>query len=126
MRDKLTRFYVAAWLVGSKRVIQPRQSIEIERSVTMVDFSQIDLNQFIEWVLQKPDSRSIGIEIGKRERGGDSSKNIVGFKVWAYDDSLQTGQSVQSVAEINLEAIKERQDKAKYAELKARFEKKGE
>lgn len=92
----------------------------------MIDFSQVDLNAFIQWVLQKPDSRCVDIEIGQRETDGDSTKHIVGLKIWAYDDYLQTGKLVRSVSEIDLEHFKEERDKAKYAELKARFEKKGE
>ena len=69
-----------------------------------------DLNQFAEW--QKGNkSRSIEIKINARET-----------RIWAYDSSMEVGQFVQSVDEIDLAARKEQKERAEFERLRAKFE----
>lgn len=42
--------------------------------------------------------------------------------VWVWDSQLGVGDLVESVDEIDLEAVKEKQEREKYKELKERFE----
>ena len=71
-----------------------------------------DLNQFAEW--QKGNkSRFIEIKINARET-----------RIWAYDSSMEVGQFVQSVEEIDLAARKEQKERAEFERLRAKFEQK--
>ena len=70
-----------------------------------------DLNEFTKWQAEKPDSRHVKIDIEKDR-----------FNAWVYDYEILTGQHVQSVAEINLEAAKEEQERGTYERLKKKFE----
>ena len=72
----------------------------------------MDLNQFLEWQEEKPKSRAITIKAGHGEP----------LMVWVYDRSLRTGQFVKSVDEIDLEAEKDKKEKAEYERLKKKFE----
>jgi hypothetical protein len=65
------------------------------------------------WV--KEGNRSIKIEIG--EVGNNEY-----FSFWAFDYDLMEGQHVNSIEEINIEAVKEKADREKYESLKAKFE----
>lgn len=69
----------------------------------------MDLNQFLEWQEEKPKSRAITIKAGYGEP----------LMVWVYDRGLRTGQFVESVDEIDLEA---KEEKAEYERLKKKFE----
>lgn len=60
---------------------------------------RIDLNQFIDWVEERPQTRMVNIEINNCARSKDLS-------VWVYDYELRTGQHVESVEEIDLLARK--------------------
>lgn len=73
---------------------------------------KMDLNQFLEWQEEKPKSRAITIKAGHGEP----------LMVWVYDRGLRTGQFVQSVDEIDLEAEKDKKEKAEYERLKKKFE----
>lgn len=42
--------------------------------------------------------------------------------VWVWDSQLGVGDHVESVAKIDLEAAKERQEREEYRKLKERFE----
>lgn len=60
---------------------------------------RIDLNQFIDWVEERPQTRMVNIEINNCARSKDLS-------VWVYDYELRAGQIVESVEEIDLLARK--------------------
>jgi hypothetical protein len=72
----------------------------------------INLNQFRDWQAKDPDNRCVDIKISKYE----------GTKVWVYDRILGTGQFVKSVDEIDLDGLKEVEDRAKYERLRAKYE----
>jgi len=74
----------------------------------------IDLNQFAEWQAEDP-HRSVEIKIAGE-----------GTKVWVWDRSIMKGQFVKSVAEINLAAKKEQDERAEFERLRAKFEAKEE
>lgn len=71
-----------------------------------------DLNQFAEWQKENK-SRSVEIKINARET-----------RIWAYDSSMEVGQFVQSVGEIDLAARKEQKERAEFERLRAKFEQK--
>ena len=70
----------------------------------------MDISGFIKWQ-GGSGSRSVEIEI---ERGGK-------IKIWVFDTDIMTGQYVQTAEEIDLLGKKDREDKAKYEELRGRF-----
>lgn len=78
----------------------------------------MDLNQFLEWQRAEK-GRTVSIELGH-------PRNQKHIKVWAYDYDLATGQHVQSVDEIDLEAEKGKEEKAQYERLKKKFDKKSD
>jgi len=75
-----------------------------------------DLNEFVAWVKEKPNSRIFTIKIEQEGLG----KSVV-VKPWVYDLFLMSGQTVDSVSEINLEAAKEKREREEYEKLKAKF-----
>lgn len=78
-----------------------------------------DLNEFVAWVKEKPNTRTCNIDIDSPNRFEKDPQ--VQFKAWCYDYSLMTGQHVTSVREIDLEATKDAEDRRKYAELQKKF-----
>jgi len=74
----------------------------------------IDLNQFYQWQ-QEEKSRTVTIKIGEF---GEPEK----LKVWVYDYKLDAGQHVTSVDEIDLEAEKERRERAEFERLRSKYE----
>ena len=70
----------------------------------------MDISGFIKWQ-GGSDSRYVKIEI---ERGGK-------IKIWVFDYDIMTGKHVQIAEEIDLFAEKDREDRAKYEELRGRF-----
>jgi|LGOV01.1.fsa_nt_gb hypothetical protein len=76
-----------------------------------------NLNDFAEWQAEKPESRSIKIELNPNRYGATDRHSF-----WVYDHDLQEGQIVSCVAEIDLEGKKQRSEMEKLAELKAKYE----
>lgn len=74
----------------------------------------IDLNPFVAWQQEKPDTRRLDIKFSPYEKNG--------FSIYAYDSSLRTGDLVTTVEEINLEKKHEAEQRAEYERLKAKFE----
>lgn len=74
-----------------------------------------DLNAFVDWVKGRP-TRSVTIEIN----GGYIGRQ--GVRIWAYDYALGAGQHVTDVSEIDLEAVKERQERDEYERLRRKYE----
>ena len=74
----------------------------------------MDLQQFYYWQQAEP-RRSVQIELGDPS---DDSR----VKVWVYSWQLLVGQHVKDVSEIDLEAVKDEQDKREYEKLKRKFE----
>ena len=74
-----------------------------------------DLNAFVGWVQERP-SRCVSIEIN----GGYVGQ--AGVKIWAYDYALGVGQHVTDVREIDLETVKERQERDEYERLRRKYE----
>ena len=75
-----------------------------------------DLNEFVTWVEEKPNSRICTIRIEQEGLG-----KSVSVKPWVYDVLLMSGQTVASVSEINLEAAKENEERKEYEKLRAKF-----
>lgn len=73
-----------------------------------------DLNKFREWQREKP-RRHVNIKIGDPSSPDE-------LKIWCYDYNLQVGQHVQDVSEIDLEAAKEKEERAQYKKLKQKYE----
>lgn len=80
--------------------------------------STINLDEFISWVNAKPMYRHCEIKIEE-----NISTGKVKTKIWVYDRAIGASQYVQSVSEINLEAIKKQEDRKAYKELKDKSEK---
>ena len=81
------------------------------------NLESMDLNKFRDWQREKPEARSVDINI-EPMRFNDE----VRVRVSVYDYSLLVGQNVQSVEEIDLEAAREEKDRAEYEALKAKYE----
>jgi hypothetical protein len=75
-----------------------------------------DYNKFIAWAQEKPEVRSVKIET--------ESFYAKEVNVWVYDYSLEVGQHVTSVEEIDLENEFKHKELAEYERLKAKYEKK--
>jgi hypothetical protein len=71
-----------------------------------------DLNEFFEWAKQNP-RRTVKIEI--REGKLD-------IFVWDFDIAAYSCQRVNSVSEINLEAVAAKEEVSMYERLKAKYE----
>ena len=72
------------------------------------------LADFQEWQVAGP-NRSVSIKIQTTfSRGTETS-------IWVYDSNLMAGQYVNDVSEINLEAIKEKEERAKLHELQKKY-----
>ena len=80
--------------------------------------STINADSFVSWVNAKPMYRHCKIEIEE-----NISTGKVETKIWVYDRDLDASQYVQSVNEINLEAIKEQRDRETYEKLRRQFDK---
>lgn len=74
-----------------------------------------DLNAFVDWVNGSP-TRLVTIEIN----GGYIGRQ--GVRIWAYDYALGVGQHVTDVREIDLETVKERQERDEYERLRRKYE----
>ena len=72
----------------------------------------IDLNQFYAWQAEKPESRTVKIEIK-----GDSQA-----EVFVWDRTLIDGYFVKSVEEIDLEGRAQEKEFKRFIELKAKYE----
>lgn len=70
-----------------------------------------NLDEFIEWQKEKPQTRSVEIKINSR-----------GIEAWVFDRDIVTGQFVKSVSEIDIYAAKERRDREQYEALKKKYE----
>lgn len=68
------------------------------------------LEQLKEWVFDGDRSATIRINSFKKE-----------FRIWVYDYKLQTGQFIDGISDINLEKIKEEEDRKQFEELKNKF-----
>lgn len=75
----------------------------------------MDLNKFQEWVKEGKGRRHASITMGEP---GDSNH----IRIFVYDYSLQDGQSVNSVEEINIEAKLQNEELETYKRLKAKYE----
>lgn len=76
-----------------------------------------DMNSFVLWQAEKPESRSVEIKVDPTRWG--QANNI---KVWVYDYDLQQGQHVTCVEDIDLEGEVKKAELRKLAELKAKYE----
>ena len=76
-----------------------------------------NLNDFIKWQSERPASRSFEIKSEPARHGKKAS-----LRAWVYDYDLMIGQHVHSVEEIDLAAHREKEEREKLAELKARYE----
>jgi len=75
---------------------------------------ETDLNDFMVWQQEKPELRSVKIEIKPLRYGKQSS-------IWVYDYSLCEGQVVTSVDEIDLEALIEKSELETLRKLKEKY-----
>jgi len=85
----------------------------------------VDLNSFVDWVNEKPQSRTVHIEIQMRSSYPSAyavTKASAEIKVWVYDRGLEVGQFVKSVDEIDLERRKEEKEKILLQQLKQKYE----
>ncbi len=71
----------------------------------------MDLNTFLKWQEEKPDSRSVEIKLN---RGA--------VTIWVWDYDIMMGQHVTSVDEIDLDGTAERREKAELERLKKKYE----
>lgn len=76
-----------------------------------------NLNDFAKWQSENPAARSFEIKMEPARHGKQAS-----LSAWVYDYDLMIGQRVQSVEEINLVAHREKEEREKLAELKAKYE----
>lgn len=78
----------------------------------------IDLNQFATWQAKDPEDRNVKIII---EGNPGDVCNL--FNPWIYVYSKRKGisQSVRSVEEIDFDASHEKEERAEYERLKAKF-----
>ena len=74
----------------------------------------MDLNQFYQWQQEKQ-SRSVTIKMGECLEPNK-------LTVWVYDYRLGAGQHVTSTDEIDLEAAKERRERAEFERLRCKYE----
>lgn len=83
----------------------------------------IDLNSFRKWYEESPENRSVTISMEKNVyfRLKDGVYGYENIKVYVYDRDLSMGQYADNVEDINLPAEKERREREKYEELKAKF-----
>ena len=72
------------------------------------------LNQFYQWQQEK-EGRSVTIKIGECLEPNK-------LKVWVYDYKLGAGQHVTSLDEIDLEAAKEKRERAELERLRSKYE----
>ena len=70
----------------------------------------MDLNKFIEWQALDADSRSVKITISTR-----------GVEIWVYDYRLMSGQFVTDVADIDIQAVRDTEDRATFKKLQAKY-----
>lgn len=75
-----------------------------------------DLNEFVAWVKEQPNNRMCQITIEQNVLGKG-----VDVKPWVYDMFLMSGQIVDSVSEINLQAAKEQKERDEYEKLKKKY-----
>jgi hypothetical protein len=76
----------------------------------------MNIEDFVSWVNAKPSYRHCEIKI----------ENVVAtdkveVTIWVYDREVGASQYVKSVSEINLQAIKEKDDRAKFEKLKEKY-----
>ena len=76
-----------------------------------------NLNDFIKWQAENPAARSFEIKSDHARHGKKAS-----LSAWVYDYDLMIGQRVSSVEEIDLMAHREKEEREKLAELKAKYE----
>lgn len=76
-----------------------------------------NLNDFIKWQSENPAARSFEIKSEPARHGRKAS-----LSAWVYDYDLMVGQLVHSVEEIDLAAQREKEEREKLAELKAKYE----
>lgn len=74
-----------------------------------------DLYGFLVWQAEAPERRTVDIKV-------DEFKEKQRVTIWVYDHVLMVGQYVETVDEIDMEARKEVEDRAKYEDLKKKFE----
>ena len=70
----------------------------------------MDLSQFQSWQQEKPDTRTVKIEIEPDRT-----------TIFVWDRNLRVGQIVNSVDQINLEGRVEEEERKKFAELQAKY-----
>ena len=75
-----------------------------------------EYDKMLQWVRDGCGNRTISIEIG---RMGDDSF----LRKWAYDFNLKVGQHFDNIDEVDLEKVKEIEDRREYIRLKHKFEK---
>jgi hypothetical protein len=76
-----------------------------------------DLNKFIEWQALSP-NHSVSIKIEVADRYSKTPKNNI--SVWVYDYSLQHGQFVNSVEEIDILGLQKEKDKRDFEAIRKR------
>ncbi|MCL6611206.1 MAG: hypothetical protein K6T66_06675 [Peptococcaceae bacterium] len=89
------------------------------------DNGKMDLNSFVDWVNEKPQTRSVSIEIKRQTLyPATNAATRAGSEVtvWVYDHVLETGQFVKSVDEIDLERRKEEKERLLLQQLKKKYE----
>ena len=74
----------------------------------------MDLNQFFEWQRAKR-GRSVSIELGSPTQ----HENV---NIWCYDYELEVGQHAESVDGVDLEKVKEEQERREFERLQKKFE----
>ena len=73
----------------------------------------MDLNKFKEWQAEAPE-RSVRLDIETRD-------GVQFIQAWVYNYKLMKGQHVSDVSEIDLEAVKEKEDKKEYDRLQKKY-----
>jgi hypothetical protein len=74
-----------------------------------------NMTSLIRWQSEKPERRSVEFELAPERFGKPGT-------AWVYDYDLMVGQHVHSVEEIDLAAHREKEEREKLAELKAKYE----
>ena len=93
--------------------------------ISMGSKANIDLNAFLDWASEKPKSRSVTIKIARPGRYPATravQKHDLEIEIWVYDYTLETGQFVKSVDEIDLERHKKEEDMRTLQELKKKYD----
>jgi hypothetical protein len=75
----------------------------------------MNLRELQAWQAEKP-SRMVDIKI-QRSLHDDKNETVV----WVYDVAISEGQYITDMSEIDLDAVKERADRAKLAELTKKY-----